>query len=159
MPRRHLLVVLIGLYLITFIAACSQPHPRQVESCDYCTIGDYCVWGLDLFYCADACASQADCEADLSCVPLIDEETQVDMRWVCMPEGFYTGEGLVIRSDCGDEGGQDCPDGLTCFNYSADPGTSYCAAECNYGSECLTDCCVISPDATYYCAPTLPFCQ
>jgi len=87
----------------------------------------------------------------------VDEETQDDIDWVCMPEDYYYDYGAVFRSNCGDTG-NDCPSGMTCLEDVDYPGDYYCADECDYDDDCLTGCCADSTDGYAYCAPFYPFC-
>ena len=158
MIRRHWLVAAVALTLVVSLAGCWHGDSRKVDSCADCYGSEHCVYGLDGLYCANGCVSQLSCTVDHWCVPLVDEEYLDEIVWVCMPDEYYTDDGLVYRSDCGEYDGEDCPTGMTCLEDTVDYGDYYCADECYHHSDCLTDCCVPSTDGYDYCAPFYPFC-
>lgn len=155
-----------------FVVGCSG-GARQVESCDECMDNanwrdkEYCVEGEPgQLYCANPCLSNADCGAAFWCVPLWDEGTpwtmdNLDLRWVCMPDHYYTNLNRVWywgETSCVTGGGNECPSGMQCLvDDTGDTDMYFCSDQCSTDASCIGGCCYDTGDGAY-CAPRDPYC-
>ena len=167
-----LAVILMALMVMGMVSGCTG-GAREVDSCYECEenanwrASEYCVEGeYNQLYCANPCISSVDCDINYWCVPELDEGTTWAndgryVRWVCMPEEYYEGKLEVWRSeyDCSPGLGDECPGDMTCLIDDTYYDEEYfCADECDYDDECLTDCCYDTGDGAY-CAPYYPYCD
>ena len=171
MKRRDFHVVLLSLAVL-FVVGC-EGAAREVASCDECNDNanwrakEYCVLGQGTqLFCANPCLSHVDCAVDHWCVPLWDEGTPWDpgyvgVRWVCMPEDYYSGMSRVWywgETSCVTGGGNECPAGMQCL--VDDTGTTdayFCSDPCYSHSDCVGGCCY-DTGGEAYCAPRQPYC-
>lgn len=132
--------------------------PPPPEECEGPTAGEPCGAGLDECcdsvcvnypdegpWCAAECAADSHC-ASGCCVPLTGG------GMACAPSHYC--EAPPTCGDAGDQCGagyDPCCAGATCVNYNEGV---YCGANCTYGSDCQSGCCVGLESDGAVCAPS-----
>lgn len=129
---------------------------------------EYCVEGEPgQPYCANPCTSNASCALSYWCVPLRDEGTPwatdgLDMRWVCMPDHYFTGLNRVFywgETSCASAVEDECPIDMRCIDYETDTKHEYfCSDTCTTNDSCIGGCCY-EMISNSYCLPRDSFCN
>lgn len=159
--------LLIGVTIagsMLFLSCFGSGDSREVSSCDECTTAEYCVNGDASLYCANPCIGDFDCGPGFWCVPLTDQGTYNGstgrVRWVCMPDQYYTNKGNVRRmgGDCNNDSQYLCDKNEACLfddsGYFDKNNVYFCASACSQDSDCLTGCCQKAQGSDYYCTPS-----
>ena len=157
--KRLALVGMAIAFPMLFLSCFGSGDSRIVSSCDECTTAEFCVNGNSSLYCANPCIGDFDCGIGFWCVPLTGQGNVKRIRWVCMPNEYYTNKGSVRRmeGDCTGDPVYACKTDEKCLfddsGYFDDNDVFFCATACVQDSDCLTGCCQKAEGDNYYCTP------